>query len=130
MVLDGAHNPAASRALALALRQREGGDRLWLVLGILGDKDARSILADLVPLAHRVVLTRSASARAVDGEELAGLAAAGGGPRAVVEPNVAAALDRALAEAGATDAVCVTGSLTVVGEARAHLRRLGWLGSG
>ncbi len=130
VVLDGAHNPAASTALARALRQQGEFDRLWLVLGILGDKDARSILADLVPLAHRVVLTRSCSARAVDGDELAGLVAEHGVRRPGAEPDVATAVDRALAEAGADDAVCVTGSLTVVGEARAHLRRLGWLGPG
>ncbi len=130
VVLDGAHNPAASGALARALRRHGGFDRLWLVLGVLGDKDARSILADLLPLAHRVVLTRSSSARAVDGEELADLVMEHGGRRPSAEPDVAAAVDRALAEAGAADAVCVTGSLTVVGEARAHLRRRGWLGSG
>lgn len=127
VVLDGAHNPHASRALARALREGLEWDRLWLVLGILGDKDARSIVEDLVPLAHRVIVTRSASARALEPGALAGAARDAAGARAVGEPTVAGALDRALAAAGPADLVCVTGSLTVVGEARAHLRALGWI---
>jgi folylpolyglutamate synthase/dihydropteroate synthase len=40
-----------------------------------------------------------------------------------VEPDVIAAVDRALATAGADDAVLITGSLYVVGAARTHLVR-------
>lgn len=127
VVLDGAHNPHASRVLAEALTRDLPRGRLVLVLGILGDKDARSILADLVPLADEVVLTRSGSARARDPAEL--LALVGGMTDAPVRsaPTVGEALDLALAGAQAADLVCVTGSLTTVGEARRHLRTLGWV---
>ncbi|MDF1552755.1 MAG: bifunctional folylpolyglutamate synthase/dihydrofolate synthase [Deferrisomatales bacterium] len=125
VLLDGAHNPHASRVLATALRDEFRYRRLWLVLGILGDKDARSILADLAPLANRLVLTASASRRALAPADLAAAARQYAGTDAITAPNVGAALDLALSEAGPDDLVCVTGSLTTVGEARGHLRRLG-----
>ena len=127
VLLDGAHNPHASRVLAAALRDEFRYRRLWLVLGILGDKDAHSILADLVPLADRLVLTAPASVRALAAEDLAVASRLHPGVDAVSAPGVAAALDLALSEAGLDDLVCVTGSLTTVGEARGHLRRLGRL---
>jgi dihydrofolate synthase/folylpolyglutamate synthase len=127
VLLDGAHNPHASEALAAALRDEFRYRRLWLVLGILGDKDAHSILADLAPLADCLVLTASASARALATEELVTAARAHTRGRVRSAPGVAAAVDLALAGAGADDLVCVTGSLTTVGEARGHLRHLGRL---
>ncbi len=126
VVLDGAHNPHASRCLAEALAA-EPRDRLLLVLGILGDKDAQRIAGDLVPLADAVWVTRSASSRAVPPERLLAAAQEAAGVRAEAAPTVAEALDRALAQAGPRDLVCVTGSLTVVGEARRRLRELGWV---
>ncbi len=127
VLLDGAHNPHASRVLAAALRDEFRYRRLWLVLGILGDKDAHSILADLAPLADRLVLTASASLRALAAGDLTAAARQYTRVDAVSVPGVAAALDWALSEAGPDDLVCVTGSLTTVGEARGHLRRLGRL---
>jgi folylpolyglutamate synthase/dihydropteroate synthase len=58
---------------------------------------------------------------------LEALAPARDGATASVLPTVAEALDRALAEAGENEVVCVTGSLTTVGEARSRLRALDWV---
>ncbi len=127
VVLDGAHNPHASRALARALREEFRWDRLWLVLGVLGDKDALGIASDLVPLADRILVTQSSSSRALPPEHLAAAAREAAGAEAEGVEFVPLALERALKGAGAGDLVCVTGSLTVVAEARAWLRRAGWL---
>ncbi len=127
VLLDGAHNAHASPLLARTLREEFRYRRLWLVLGVLGDKDARAILGDLVPLADRVVLTRSSSTRARDPQEMEHLARAVRDVPCHTAPNVADALDWALERADADDLVCVTGSLTTVGEARASLRVRGWL---
>lgn len=125
VLLDGAHNPHASRLLARAIREEFEYRLLWLVLGILGDKDAQSILADLLPLAARVIVTAPATVRARTAEDLALIAEEF--PGAVIEraPDVAGAVAMALAEAGPSDLICVTGSLTTVGEARGYLRKLG-----
>jgi dihydrofolate synthase/folylpolyglutamate synthase len=127
VLLDGAHNPHASKVLAQVLAAELTYSRLWLVLGILGDKDARSILADLVPLAHRITVTRSSSARAMSPEEIRTVAERLSGVPLDAAPTVAAALDRALEQADREDLICVTGSLTTVGEARGRLRELGWV---
>ncbi|MDW7712039.1 MAG: cyanophycin synthetase, partial [Deferrisomatales bacterium] len=127
VVLDGAHNPHASRVLARSLREDLAYERLWLVLGILGDKDARGILGDLEPLADELVLTRSSSARAREPREIERLAVEVRNRSLHALPTVPAALDWVLGRAQTDDLVCVTGSLTTVGDARAHLRALGWV---
>jgi len=127
VVVDGAHNPHASRVLAQALREDLRYRRLWIVLGILGDKDARSILDDLAPLADEVVVTRSSSARAREPREIERLVRELRDVPLHTEPTVARALDWTLERAHQDDLICVTGSLTTVGDARAHLRRLGWV---
>ena len=52
-ILDGAHNPDAVAALAESLPELVGGAPLALVMGVLDDKDAASMLATLLPLCAR-----------------------------------------------------------------------------
>ena len=51
VILDGAHNPAAARALADSLPDFFTWDRLHLVLGVFADKDLEGVVAPLAPLA-------------------------------------------------------------------------------
>ncbi len=121
--LDGAHNPASARMLAAEVRRMKSAYRkLILVIGILGDKDFRGILSELVPLADRVIATRPDYARGMD---VLSLAAA---VRAFTEPvetaeTVAEAITKAKQAAEAGDLVLITGSLYVVGDARTVLVR-------
>ena len=64
VVLDGAHNPAAMEQLALSVAEHFRYRRLVLVLGILADKDKEAMFRHILPLAHRLVLTRPAYGRA------------------------------------------------------------------
>jgi len=118
VVLDGAHNDASALALASALRQFATGRPIHLVLGINRDKDARAVLRPLLPLAQTVWATQAASnVRALDAAALAARC-----HRLGFSPRVESRLDRALASARARDGlVCVTGSLALVGQARAML---------
>src|SRR5206468_1575804 len=59
LVLDGAHNPGGARALVSSLRDYFGSTAVTFVVGILRDKDAPAILAELAPLARRLILTGS-----------------------------------------------------------------------
>jgi dihydrofolate synthase/folylpolyglutamate synthase len=120
ILLDGAHNPAACRVLTKALQKGFPRHRLILVLGIMADKDIPKMMADLVPLANLVILTRPRMDRAASLEVLAAQASPFAKP--IIEvPEVGQALARALAESGDEDLVLVTGSLFTVGEARAYL---------
>jgi dihydrofolate synthase/folylpolyglutamate synthase len=48
-ILDVAHNPHAARNLARNIRERLAGRRVLLVLGMLADKDSRSVVELLLP---------------------------------------------------------------------------------
>jgi len=122
VVLDCAHNGAAARALARHLEATAAEGPLWLVLGVLADKDFEAVLEPLRPLARRVIVTAPDSDRAGDPAAQAAAAAKAGTPAGVVLP-VSAAVDAAVREAAAAGGrVVVTGSIYTVGEARAHLR--------
>lgn len=119
VVLDGAHNPQKSAALAGSLAEVFAGRRLVLVLGALSMKDAAGIIAPLIAQTRLAVVTAPhvLGKPAADPERMAADVRALGVP-ALVEAEPAAAVRRALAEAGANDVVCVTGSLYLVGEVR------------
>jgi dihydrofolate synthase/folylpolyglutamate synthase len=119
VVLDGAHNGASALALADTLRTFAAGRPVTLVIGINRDKDARAVLRPLLRLASEVVATQAiANRRALQADELARLSRRLGA-KASAEPDLASALAEAMRN---TDrVVCVTGSLTLVGQARAKL---------
>jgi dihydrofolate synthase/folylpolyglutamate synthase len=118
LVLDGAHNPAGARALAASLEAYFGDTPMTLIFGVLRDKNAAGILQPLLGRARRVILTASASPRAVAPADLRALVA---GSRPVeIAPTVAEALGLAEAVPGAP-LVCVAGSLALVGAALGHL---------
>lgn len=119
VVIDGAHNPSAARALATALRDAFRFDRLILVLGCMADKDLDGISDALVPDAALVICAAAASPRAREPEEVAAAVRARG-VEARTAPTVTDAMAMAVEAANETDAVCVTGSLYVAGEARAQ----------
>ncbi len=119
VLLDGAHNPAGCEALARALRDMSGGgafEDLCLVFGALADKDLAGMARHLFPVADRLILTRGRSERFRDPGEAAGLAR-GMGIEASVVPELDAALAAARAGAAPRDAICLTGSLYLVGDA-------------
>ncbi|MBI5562493.1 MAG: bifunctional folylpolyglutamate synthase/dihydrofolate synthase [Deltaproteobacteria bacterium] len=116
VILDCAHNPAGARALAGAL-QGFAFRRLILVMGIMADKDAGGIIEALAPLAHAIIFAAPVTDRAKSAEKLAADAL----PYAktvITAPTVTDACKTAIAGAGPDDAVCVTGSIFTVGEAR------------
>ncbi|MGH9627153.1 MAG: glutamate ligase domain-containing protein, partial [Bryobacteraceae bacterium] len=117
IILDGAHNPAGARALAAHIREFYTDRRVWLVYGAMRDKSVEEITEILFPLAQEVILTAPSAPRAIRPEALLE-AADHSSMRAV--PDLGAAL-RLAREAAPEDVVFITGSLYVVGEARALL---------
>ena len=114
LVLDGAHNPGGARALARSLNDHFAGMPVTFVVGLLRDKDQRGILAELMPLADRVVVTRPSSPRGADPETLAGMVSSMG-----VRVEIAASAAEALALAARPPrppVICVAGSLVLIGD--------------
>ena len=126
ILLDGAHNPAGAEALGDFLRslKMKRGGRLFLVLGIMRDKDITAVLQRLIPLADEVILTRPDYHRAASLADLEIAARPLGVPFSLQE-RVGEAVELVKAMASPADCICITGSLFTVGEARAALKHLG-----
>jgi len=118
VILDGAHNPAGARALAQYLDRfyptGEGCGRRWLIFAAMSDKAVQEIAEILFPLADELVFTAAATPRSMPRDALFKLAGRGRTAADIVE-----ALRMVQAEAAPEDVIVVTGSLFLVGEARA-----------
>ncbi|HEY3121379.1 MAG TPA: cyanophycin synthetase [Vicinamibacteria bacterium] len=110
LLLDGAHNPAAARALARYLREIGS---FVLLFGVLADKDVAAMGRILFPLARAVVITAAPSDRGASPQEVVERVGAPAA-NAVLEADVGRALARARALAGRMPVV-VAGSLYLVG---------------
>jgi dihydrofolate synthase / folylpolyglutamate synthase len=116
-VLDGAHNPDAVRALVATLGEVLPDAPLALVLGVLDDKDAASMLASLLPITGRAWFTAPPSSRALSPAALESLARQLGFDASVCEPKPARALEQARSWAAANGGgVLATGSVYLVGD--------------
>jgi dihydrofolate synthase/folylpolyglutamate synthase len=118
IILDGAHNQAAARNLARFLSSNLAGPKITLVIGILDDKPYKVMLKSLLPLASRVVLTRAKIDRALDPRRLQEVAGEFGVESTII-PDVVQAVKYAIDTSAPDDAICIAGSLYVVGEAKA-----------
>lgn len=119
LMLDGAHNPAAARALARLVADMDYS-RVRLVLGIMSDKDIKGIMGPLLPVVSEVYLTRPQYSRAASVEEMACKIDSFTGTVKSFN-DIPSAIETAWSESAAGELVLVTGSLFTVGEARGYL---------
>ena len=153
IVLDCAHNPAGAEVLREAfidLRKRKiishiGHIRhIFLVLGIMADKDIKGIISALAPIADTVILTCPKTERAASLEmlykEIMDLRVMNYELRMkdsnrkskilnrklkiMLIEDVQEACRTAISMSKAGDMVCITGSIFTVGEARETLRQM------
>jgi dihydrofolate synthase/folylpolyglutamate synthase len=128
-VLDGAHNPDATRALVQALGELFGDRPVGLVLGVLEDKDAASMLRTLLGVCERAWFTAPPSSRALSPATLQSLARQLGFDGVVCDRSeIVQQPRRALDEAqhwararGENAAVLATGSVYLVGDLLGYL---------
>lgn len=131
VLLDAAHNPHGLTASAAAVRESFTFAKLNLVVGILREKDAAEMLRVLAEeyseFELEVWCSHSRSPRAIPPQELAEIAADMGFDEDMVHAEerlddaIASAVQDAADRQEFDGAVLVTGSVTVVGEARALL---------
>jgi dihydrofolate synthase / folylpolyglutamate synthase len=113
IILDGAHNPAGTRALVQYIQRFYAGRRIWLIYGVMRDKSVAEMTGLLFPLAHRIIVTMPKNSRAMAPENIPARGA-------TITHSVPEAINL-LREAGPGDVIFITGSLFLVGEARALL---------
>ncbi|WP_261164047.1 folylpolyglutamate synthase/dihydrofolate synthase family protein [Microbacterium sp. Marseille-Q6965] len=118
VVVDAAHNPHGAASLALALRESFDFEEWGVVLGVLADKDAPGIVAQLAPVAAHVFATSPVSERAASPDDIADLAEAAG-LRVTVHPGLSDAADaaREWAASAPKRGVVIAGSVVLAGEA-------------
>ena len=119
VMVDGAHNPGAAEVLAASLRRLFDRRPIGLVFGICGDKDVAGFLRPLAGLVQRAWAVAIRNERSLAPDEAA-RAAAGFGIRTEAS-DVGTAIAEAIRWAGENGgAVCVAGSLFLVGEVLEH----------
>jgi dihydrofolate synthase / folylpolyglutamate synthase len=126
-LLDVAHNPDAARVLAANLKSRPVAGRTLAVCGILADKDAAGVAAELDPRIDEWWMITTPGARGADGAALAARMAPHLRAPLHIAADIEAGCAAALAVARAGDRIVVFGSFHTVApaldwlEARARL---------
>lgn len=113
VIVDGAHNPAGITALLKAIARNISYRRLIFILGVLRDKDYRSMYRKVHEAADRVILTKPAGERGL-APQLFGADS----PKVSVAESPREALRKAFSSAGPRDLICAAGSLYLIGEVR------------
>jgi len=117
VIIDGAHNYDGAKSLRRALEEYLPGKDLILMIGMLGDKEHTKVLSELAVNARVVVVTKPDNPRAGNWRHLAAEAGRYSSEVYLVE-DIGAAVAKALSVAGRDEAVCITGSLYMIAEAR------------
>ena len=130
LVVDGAHNPHAARALVAALDEAFGEARRHLVLGVGLGKDLDAMLDVLLPGSSSVTTTHADHPKARPATAVAEHARRRSGSLEVALPIVEGghpgrALRLALRRAREGEVVVATGSIFVAGDTREAWARLG-----
>ncbi len=121
VLLDGAHNLVAARNLGKFLSKELADRKITLVVGILDDKPYDSMLKALLPACQKAILTRAGIARALPPEKLHTVAKELIRDIKII-PDVGEAVKYAIDTAEPNEAICIAGSLYVVGEAKTAIK--------
>jgi dihydrofolate synthase/folylpolyglutamate synthase len=126
VILDGAHNAAGADACSsVFFDDFDPHGRRILIVGALGGRDLTDILSALKADEFELVICCTAqSPRARQAREIANVALEIGCVNVQAVDTVERACDVALADATGDDAILIAGSLSVVGSARSHLRKV------
>ncbi|GMB01798.1 folylpolyglutamate synthase/dihydrofolate synthase family protein [Pelosinus sp. IPA-1] len=115
IIIDGAHNPDGARALRENLDQFYGHKEIVFLLGILQDKDVKTIVTTLICPEDKVVVVAPISQRAGKPEDVAREIQAA---YIEVAHSINEGLQKAKLLAGEGNVICIAGSLYLIGEAR------------
>lgn len=124
VVVDGAHNPAASEVLAKTILDEYPSRRVVLVLGTSADKDIAGVCEPLKLISDCIILTKSKHPRSYTFSRQEAHDIFNSKEWFLTE-NTEDALSLAFSKAQKEDVIVVTGSLFIVAEVRELLKKRG-----
>lgn len=134
IMIDGAHNPDAAKALSEFIKKHLNDYRIILIIGIMADKDIHGIISPLLPVASEVIFTAPNYGRAASPQKLAEIALHMGFFSRVansVREAIATAknLSSSLHHSITPSLILITGSFYTIGEAMEMLGEKAVLGT-
>lgn len=117
IVLDGAHNPAKTKALANSLKRIFKDKKVIFVFAMKKGKDLEDSLKPLLPLAKKIIVTKFSDKKSRSTTFIHDYIKSKGIP-VTTRLNPVEALELAKRQATSKELICVTGSLYLVGKLR------------
>jgi dihydrofolate synthase/folylpolyglutamate synthase len=117
-MVDGAHNLMSIHKLSDYLEESHPDKKITLVTGVLDDKSYSAMFKRLLPLCSSVILTQAKTERAIEPEKLFQVAKDLCNDVTIIN-DIPEAIRHAERKTSAGDMICISGSLYVVGEAKA-----------
>ena len=125
VVMDGAHNPGAARALMESVDQYFPGRRIFYIMGMFADKDYRSVLSITAGRAYKIFTVETKGSKRALPAGILAEAARDFCRDVTVVKDARKALERARTEADEEDVILIFGSLSFLWEIRDWYREAG-----
>lgn len=125
ILLDGAHNPDASRSLADSIKDLFPDRKIILIAGVMNDKDIKEIMGPLMEIAGHIILTKAEYERAASSIKIRGIVSSlqhsdvtGNEAFITNTSSVSEALHLAESLCLGDEIILITGSFYTTGEAK------------
>ena len=118
-LIDGAHNMEGAIKLADNLSILFPGKKITFILGVLADKDYKSMVENVIPIAERFITVTPKNVRALSAQDLE-VYLKSFGMHVIHGGNVETAISEALGLVSNDDIICAFGSLYYIGEVREY----------
>jgi dihydrofolate synthase/folylpolyglutamate synthase len=119
VILDGAHNPAKTKALAISLRRIFPHKRVVFVFAMKKGKALEDSIKPLLPLASKFIITRFSEKKS-QSTKITTQLVKGKGIAATTRLDPLAAVKLAKNQVRKDEIICITGSLYLVGKLRSE----------
>lgn len=116
-IIDGAHNEDGAISLAKSIDKYLQGRNLTLVMGMLEDKDIKSVLDILIPRFNKIITTTPDNPRAIDANLLEEKIKPYN-KEVICKPNIDDAVNYALENVKSDEVIVSAGSLYMIGAVR------------
>jgi dihydrofolate synthase/folylpolyglutamate synthase len=118
-IIDGAHNPEGVKTFCDTLKKYFPNGRKIFIVGVLKDKDYKSMLELVIPFSDVFITITPANDRAIPAKDLA-VFISGYCKNVLVSDTIKDAVKTSLEIADSCDVICAFGSLYFIGEVRKH----------